>query len=289
MTAQELQKKIRTALLSFLPEPEVGSTEIWLLESIAGLSRLELITNPAIDWSEAREARLSAVLRRLAQQEPLQYILEEAWFYGRRFKVAPGVLIPRPETEELVYWALEVLTPGAQVLDVGTGSGCIPITLQLEEPSLQVTSLDVSLDALQIAGTNANTLQATVAFMHADILTTNQSFAKLDLIISNPPYVRELERKEMQANVLEFEPDLALFVPNEDPLQFYRAIAKQGLHWLKPGGSILFEINEALGNETAELLSALGYEHPELRQDLQGKDRMLKGQIPLQKTTSPAD
>ena len=233
-------------------------------------------------------------MQRLEKGEPVQYIIGVADFFGRQFHVAPGVLIPRPETEELCRWILASDKHGltrtvreishqsdANILDIGTGSGCIAITLALELPDAQVTAWDISDDALRIAAGNAKSLGANVTFKHRDVLdsslfTLHSSLPKWDLIVSNPPYICEKEKSPMECNVLDHEPHLALFVPDDDPLLFYRAIAQYAADALKAQGSLFFEINPLYADDLARMLRMMSYNDILIHQDQFGKPRFLK-------------
>ena len=195
---------------------------------------------------------------------------------GFEFKVNKNVLIPRPETEELVLWILEDFKENAQCLDLGTGSGCIPVSLAQLLPEAQVSSCDVSAEALRIAAMNIKRYGDKATLFCADILKEELPECQVDVLVSNPPYITESERTDMEANVLDWEPELALFVPDSDPLRFYRRIAWKGLDWLSEGGALYFEINRAYGAETVRMLEELGYRQIELRKDLSGNDRMIK-------------
>lgn len=220
--------------------------------------------------------KFSAVVRRLKQGEPIQYILGETEFCGLRFYLDSSTLIPRPETAELVRWVETGLIPGQSLLDIGTGSGCIAVTLARNHPDLKVTGLDISAPALRTAGRNAQRHRTTVAFRQADILKyENYPWESYDVLVSNPPYIRESEKKDMAVQVAEHEPRQALFVPDNDPLLFYRRIAGFGQSHLHPDGRLYLEINEALGQETIQLLREHRYQEIELRQDFYGKDRMI--------------
>lgn len=251
----------------------------WVLEHALGVGRFELLQRRREEASEELEAQVHQYLEQLLRQEPLQYVLGEASFYGREFGVTPAVLIPRPETEELVQRVIRTYQdqPQVRLLDIGTGSGCIPITLVAELPGAQVWGLDVSLEALAIAKENAQKLGQPVAWLHQDILREVPAVASqsLDAVISNPPYVLEEEKDLMRQNVLAFEPHLALFVPNEDPLLFYRRIAGVAQQLLKPGGRLFFEINERFAQATIDMLQQAGYQQVEAHQDLRGKERMV--------------
>lgn len=234
--------------------------------------------------SDEDKNRLDEDLKRLLQGEPVQYVVGQADFYGRSFRVGPAVLIPRPETEELVEWAVELLRhpPLSRVLDIGTGSGCIPITLKLELPHIRVSGTDISPDALELARLNARRYDVGVDFILHDILQPDPQLpdAVYDLIISNPPYIPRAERELMPEHVLRYEPHLALFVEDADPLLFYQQITRAAASHLAPGGALLFECNEYNARRVSHLLAAQGFQEVTLRQDLQGKDRMVLGRRP---------
>ncbi|WP_285058296.1 peptide chain release factor N(5)-glutamine methyltransferase [Pedobacter ginsengisoli] len=221
----------------------------------------------------------NGILAELKTGKPVQYVLGETLFYGLSFKVNPAVLIPRPETEELVEWVLESVAAeamsGLQILDVGTGSGCIAVVLKKHLDTAGVFALDVSKDSLSMASDNAIINEVVINFIEADIreYSGRETF---DVIVSNPPYITMNEKREMHENVLAHEPHLALFVSNEDPLVFYKAIADFALLNLKPDGFLFFEINEHLGKETVQMLKDKSFFNIELRRDMQGKDRMIK-------------
>lgn len=219
---------------------------------------------------------INEILEELKIGRPIQHILGEAHFYGLVFKVSENVLIPRPETEELIYWIIEDYSHISEVkiLDIGSGTGCIPILLNKYIQHSEVYSIDVSPEAIAIAKENAEQLNAVVDFQLEDIFSF-ESVRKFDVIVSNPPYIRELEKREMHMNVLEHEPHLALFVSDEDPLVFYSAIANLAKTNLSENGKLFFEINSYLGAEMIEMLKAKGFKNIELRKDMQGNDRML--------------
>lgn len=222
--------------------------------------------------------RLEGLIKRLLTHEPVQYVLGYAYFYKYRFKVNAHTLIPRPETEELVLLALDELrqmTSPVSVIDIGTGSGCIAVSLKKEMPSLQMYALDVSPQALAVAQGNALNLKADIQFIEADFTSPDSfdSLPEVKLIVSNPPYIAASESQTMFPNVLKYEPHLALFVPDTDPLLFYRQLAAYGQ---KHKATILVEINERLGKETAEVFTHAGYTNVSLHKDLQGKERMIK-------------
>lgn len=273
MNTRALYQQYTNQLSTIYSKLEAGELTSWLFEHFLGLKRMDVLKNSLID--EVPQAMQKA-MEELMQQKPIQYILGEAPFYGRTFQVNPTVLIPRNETEELVHMIIKenkFATPS--ILDIGTGSGCIPISLALEIPGSHVSALDISEEALAVAQSNAAKLLATVDFYRVDILNEAIPVDNLDIIVSNPPYVKHSEKALMHPNVLEHEPHLALFVYDEDPLLFYRVIAEKAKNALKSGGKLYFEINEALGQETANLLQTQGYQQVQIHQDLNGKNRMV--------------
>ena len=229
--------------------------------------------------SSVPQDELEQIAIRLERQEPVQYILGQADFYGRTFVVNEHVLIPRPETEELCQWILT--TDATNILDIGTGSGCIAITLAAEMPEAEVTAWDISEEALKVAKENAKRTNVHVKFEQVDALhltsdICHQTSDAFDLIVSNPPYICNKERETMEANVLEHEPHTALFVPNDDPLLFYRAIAQYGQTALKEGGWLYFEINPLYAEPIREMLSKMSYHDIEIKEDQYGKQRMIR-------------
>ena len=249
----------------------------WLMEAILDLNRNKLLVNDPIMLDKKAWQVFKNALMRLQKNEPIQYILQEAYFFGRRFKVKPGVLVPRPETEELVHWISQNLVKDATIIDIGTGSGCIPVTLKLEKPDWQVHAMDISKIAIDVAKENAEVLHSDITFHQTDILKMPDLGLQFDIIVSNPPYVRNSEKGQMHKNVVQYEPELALFVSDDDPLIFYQTIAKWATRHLKKGGQLYFEINEAFGMEVRQILLGQGFQDVELRRDLQYKDRMIKG------------
>lgn len=236
----------------------------------------DYVLDEPLDLNEEQGGRMEEILTRLLRYEPIQYIEGKARFLGRDFHVEPGVLIPRPETEELVERMLKEVPAKARIADIGTGSGCIAVTLALEVPGAQVQAWDISEAALQVAKQNAQALQANVDFIQRDVLVWEpEEREALDIIVSNPPYVTEAERDEMEPNVLLYEPEGALFVPNNDPLRFYRRIGQLGRDLLVPGGKLYFEINRAHGEETCALLRRQGYTDVHTDKDLSGNDRFV--------------
>ena len=241
-----------------------------------GFDPLDIYLGKDMILSECKERELENIIFRLQKNEPIQYIRGFAEFGGRKFKVAPGVLIPRPETAELVDWVVNE-NPGAHhLLDIGTGSGCIAISLDKKLPDVDVEAWDISEEALAIARKNNEDLEAGVRFLQRDVLSDDwEKVPSFDVIVSNPPYVTETEKNEMDANVLDWEPGLALFVPDEDPLRFYNRIACLGSDLLLPGGKLYFEINQAYGRETAHILEMNQYCDVRVIKDIFGKDRIV--------------
>ncbi len=278
---QAVIQYIEKELQGLFPKTEIQGFVRIIAEHVCGINYTQFVLrkNEKIPDSERKE--IESIVQRLKSFEPLQYILGETEFYGLKLNVNPSVLIPRPETEELVQWILSYeknKTP--KIIDIGTGSGCIALALKSEIPDSQVFAVDVSEKALETAAENAAKYQLKVEFIHADILHWRSGiWEKYEVIVSNPPYVRELEKARMHSNVLEFEPASALFVSDSDPLIFYREIAKFALQNLKTGGSLYFEINEYLGAEMTGLLSDLGFRNIQIKIDLQGKNRMLRCEI----------
>ena len=255
----------------------------WVLEARFGLSLADVLCGKDKQLSADDQTLLEEIAQRLERAEPVQYVLGWADFCGRRFCVEPGVLIPRPETEELCRWIVaDCADSRPRLLDVGTGSGCIAATLALELPGSRVTAWDVSPDALRQAAANARRLGAGVDFERRDALTTigAADADRWDLIVSNPPYVCEREAADMDANVLDYEPRLALFVPDDDPLRFYRAIADYALAALRRGGSLYFEINPLYAADVDQSLSDRGFCRIEARADMAGKTRFYKAVRP---------
>lgn len=273
---QSAKKEIRQALAGYYSSEEINVFARYLLEKIVGVSSVGLLA----DWNRTLTAEQQEQFRQMTERlkayEPIQYILGECYFSGLVFHVRPGVLIPRPETEELVLRiAEEWKGKEARLLDIGTGSGCIAIALADRLPQCKVSAWDISTDALDIARENAVLNNLSIDFQQKNILEEplGESF---DVIVSNPPYVLEGEKEVMEPNVLRYEPAVALFVPDADPLLFYRRIATLALQALTPEGTLYFEINQAYGKETKELLQTIGFSQVELVQDCFGKDRIIK-------------
>jgi len=279
MTITEFQKNAILKIEPLYGMAEARAIILNLIEGLLGYSSTKISLYRENDLSQEEHKKLLTALGRLLQNEPVQYITGIAHFWDLELHVTPDVLIPRQETEELVDWILkENRHTGLSILDIGTGSGCIALGLAIEKKNARVSAIDYSEATLKIAKRNASLNQAKIEFHQQDILQAPKSdFSQLDIIVSNPPYIRDLEKKHMMPHVLEHEPDKALFVPDDDPLLFYRTIGKLGQHWLRKGGKLYFEINEDFGNEVVALLKELKYEDVVLRQDLNGKDRMVRG------------
>lgn len=264
-------------------EPLYGNGEAraitdYVLDVCFGLSKADILCGAVEEMTAEKTAELNKIFGRLTEGEPVQYVLGRAEFSGRWFNVRPGVLIPRPETEELCAWitADSKASASPKVLDIGTGSGCIAITLQLDMPESKVTAWDISADALDVARENAQQLGANVNFVKLDALNAKPE-GEWDVIVSNPPYICEKEKKDMAVNVLEHEPHTALFVPDADPLLFYRAITRLAVQTLSKGGRLYFEINPIYADDTCRMMQAEGMTAVELRSDMFGKQRMAKG------------
>lgn len=271
-------------------QDEIHSIVYAILENILGLSRTDIQSEKLIDASKI-EAKLVDVVKRVNQHEPIQYILGQAYFFGRKFIVNSSVLIPRPETEELVSLIISEMknrldgskgnNSKIKILDIGTGSGCIPVSLALEIADTDVFAVDISEDALHIAEQNANRLNANVQFSKLDILNDEIPFQNLDVVVSNPPYIARSEKKDMHNNVLDYEPHLALFVEEEDPLIFYNAIASKSKKVLTLGGLLAVEVNERFGKEVANIFKQNDFQKIEIIKDLSGKHRIVKGILSL--------
>ena len=299
-------KNYRTQFIQELsPIYDAGEAESFfylILEEKNQLKRIDLALNPDLTFSDEEIQFWNSILEQLKLEIPVQYLLGKTSFYGLDFEVNENVLIPRPETEELVEWIIQstkvevgstkleagsgklgVGSPKVKILDIGTGSGCIAVSLAKNIPNAQVFAIDVSGKALATAQKNANSNEVNVAFIERNILEVvtlsaveglEQSF---DIIVSNPPYVRELEKQEIKKNVLDNEPHLALFVEDNDALVFYRKIAELAQKNLSPNGQLFFEINQYLGKEMVELLEKMNFKNIELRKDIYGNDRMMRG------------
>lgn len=265
---------IRSALQECYPPREAANLSRIVCCEMLGQSHIDYYLGKDMILSPKDEKELESILSRLCNFEPIQYVQGTARFLGRTFRVASGVLIPRPETEELVERMLEEVAPASRILDIGTGSGCIAVTLSKELPEAEVTAWDISGEALAIAGDNNRLLQTSVQFVQRDVLTYQPAEDEyFDVIVSNPPYVTETEKKDMEPNVLNWEPSRALFVPDSDPLRFYRRIGELGRSMLTAGGRLYFEINRAFGEAVASMLRKQGYTNVRIRKDISGNDR----------------
>lgn len=316
MTLKELESQFLSELINLYPKEEIQSFFRLLVAHHLGFSKIDITLKPDFALKKSDLDFFLNALHELKQEKPIQYILGETEFYGLPFKVTPDVLIPRPETEELINWILdevgsqeknfksqipnsktlglkpqssnlkpEAQNPKLSILDIGTGSGCIAIVLAKHLPNANVYALDISEKALTVAKQNAELNQVTINFVQQDITASNVILSlskylhnneKFDIIVSNPPYVRDLEKGEIKKNVLANEPHLALFVEDENPLLFYDKIADLAKQQLNPNGMLFFEINQYLGKETRVLLEQKNYKNIQLRKDLFGNDRMLK-------------
>ncbi len=283
MTVGEAYTELSTDLRAIYEPREAQNIANLVIEHITGFANSNRILHKPDILTNQQEVTFQQIKSELLTGKPLQYALHETYFYGMKFYVDESVLIPRPETEELVEWILSdvqstMYNVQCEIMDVGTGSGCIPIAIKKGLPKAAVSALDVSEKALAVAKKNAAGQNTEVLFFKADILDeeTWKALPLLDYIISNPPYIVQSEAVFMNDNVLKYEPHLALFVEDKNPLQFYNAISSFGLTHLTNGGKLFFEINEAFGKEVVALLSEKGYRNIELRKDLQGKDRMVK-------------
>lgn len=280
MLLREFRNDFRESLSGIYNSHEVDSFFYLILKNFHQMSRVDLALNPDFDITDIEVGKWKTIIAQLQLQKPIQYILGETEFFGLPFTVTSSVLIPRPETEELVDWILKNnldTSEKLQILDIGTGSGCIPISLAKNLENAKLSAIDVSTEALKIAAINAHRNSVEINFIEKDILKTNDLDKTYNIIVSNPPYVRELEKQEMQKNVLEYEPHLALFVEDEDALIFYLKITQLASKSLSEGGQLYFEINQYLGNRMLDLLNEYNFRDIELRKDIYGNDRMIFG------------
>lgn len=280
MTLQNATQQLISRLSAIYEESEANNIADLVMEKLTGQNRMNRKLQQEELLSAKQRQQLKRYTEELVDHRPVQYVLEEAWFAGMKFRVNEHVLIPRPETEELVEWVVndhQLWTPDHRgFLDIGTGSGCISITLKKKFPEADILACDVSGKALEVAISNARTNEADVQFIQCDILNKEHwdLLPEIDVIVSNPPYIPLKDRATMRENVLNYEPVLALFVPNEDPLLFYKAIAELAI--AKKTATVYFEIHEEQGDVVVELLKAKGFKQVELKKDMQGKDRMVK-------------
>jgi release factor glutamine methyltransferase len=276
--SKAILKDLRNQITLQESASEIESIAFHILEHILHISRADIVAEKSIAVTDPIQSKLNHIIQRINSNEPLQYIFSEAWFYGRAFYVDSSVLIPRPETELLVEEVVTMsnpYTPGT-IIDIGTGSGCIAVTLAKELPAKKVVAIDVSTEALKVAQRNAHTLNAEVEFFQHNILDKKLGFKNVELIISNPPYIAVVEKHQMKQNVLDYEPHLALFVPDADPLVFYKEIASQGMTLLSDNGKVVVEINERFGDAVCTLFKKAGFTTTEIVKDFQQKDRIVK-------------
>ena len=283
MTIHESIDRLAKQLERIYDPGEAVSIATWVIEYVTGFDKSLIAQSNSILISSNHEEKIHAITSRLLNNEPVQYVLEEAWFYGMKFFVNKNVLIPRPETEELVDLVIKENKEQSRplkVLDIGTGSGCIPIVLANKLRDVEIWSADISLEALEVAKQNAANKKVTIHFIQMDFLNRSKwnELPDFDIIVSNPPYVTNKEKSTMQKNVMEYEPSIALFVPDDDPLIFYKAIAEFSSNHLKSLGKIYCELNESPGLETLDLFKNFKYQG-EIMKDLQGKPRFLKVSI----------
>ena len=283
MILKEFKLFFNEALSAIYPKTEIDSFFFILIEEKLKLQRIDTVLKPDFLITNKNLTDLKNIVKRLQKEEPVQYILGNTEFYGLPFLVNKNTLIPRTETEDLVAWVLDEIKVLANnkitepsILDIGTGTGCIPISLAKNLTSLNISAIDISPEALLIAQQNAILNKVTIEFIELDILNTESLPQEYDVIISNPPYVRELEKEEIKNNVLENEPHLALFVEDENPLIFYNKIADLAKQQLSKNGMLFFEINQYLGKETVNMLVKKGFKNIQLKKDLFGNDRMIK-------------
>ena len=276
---QSVRHQIEKELSDFYPQGELKVLVRMLLQQVAGWSLVDMLTHNDLTLTAAQQMQIADAVDRLKRYEPIQYILGAAEFDGMRLVVDARALIPRPETAELVLLLAETLSPDASVLDIGTGSGCIAVALARRLPQAQVSAYDVSPDALALAAENARNQGVKIDFRQVDILHDAPADAPVfDAIVSNPPYVTDSERASMEANVLDYEPALALFVPDDDPLLFYRAIADFAWTHLSIGGRLFFEINHRFGAEIVMMLRDKGFANCAVQHDAFGKERFVVAQ-----------
>lgn len=287
MDLQDALQYLKRSLTGVYETRETATISDWVLEKITGLPKIDRIVKMDLELTPAQETELIKYTAELVAHRPVQYVLEEAYFQGLKFYVNESVLIPRPETEELVEWiladfrALQAASREISVLDIGTGSGCIAVSLKAKNSFLQISACDVSSTALAIAKKNADNNKAAIQLFNCDIL--NQSswneLPVFDLIVSNPPYIPERDKQSMDKNVLNYEPHIALFTSDDDPNIFYRTIALFGKTHLKAGGKLYFEIHMEGAPAVNEILQVFGYTEIEIRNDFFGKQRMVSARV----------
>ncbi|MEZ7496026.1 peptide chain release factor N(5)-glutamine methyltransferase [Leeuwenhoekiella aequorea] len=280
MKLKLFKEQFYNKLESKFPQSEIATFFKILIDSYLSIKPVDLVLNPDLELSVEQLKLMKTAEERLHTNEPIQYIIGETEFYGYPFEVTDAVLIPRPETEELVEWITkdlqEQIFTNLSILDIGTGSGCIAISLAKNLPNAKISAIDISEKAIELAQRNAEKNAVSVNFLERDILNTSVLPHKYTVIVSNPPYVRNLEKAEILSNVLDHEPGLALFVDDSDPLIFYRKISELAYSFLEEEGILYFEINQYLGEETINLIKNIGFTTVELRDDFAGKPRMIK-------------
>ena len=294
MTLKELRLLFTNSLLDIYPKTEIDTFFFLLIEEKLNLQRIDTVLKPDFLIGNNILTEFKKIIKRLQKEEPIQYILGKTEFYGLPLLVDKNTLIPRPETEELVEWAIKEIQEkrikskdviskdnekSLSILDIGTGTGCIPISLAKNLENVTISAIDISKEALKIAKQNAALNNVEIDFIEIDILNTDKLNQQYDIIISNPPYVRELEKVEINNNVLENEPHLALFVDDENPLIFYKKITDLAKQHLTKKGILFFEINQYLGKETVEMLEKKGFQNIQLKKDHFGNDRMIKASL----------
>lgn len=280
-TALSVFREIYDQIFNHYDPEESRAITFWIMEEKLNISKEDVLAQKSFSPDQKQRFMISKVIERLKANEPIQHILGYAWFYGRKFRVNHHVLIPRQETEELVHWILSVIEKkvGVKVLDIGTGSGIIPITLKLENQAVKSEGWDISTQAINVARQNADLLSADIKLGKVDILHTKKISANYDIIVSNPPYIMRSEMKIMDKIVTDHDPEIALLVEDSDPLIFYQKIMGLAHYSLNKGGSLFFEINERFGQQICDLLTNKGYKKVELRKDLNGKERMIRAQL----------
>src|SRR4051812_13127048 len=278
MTIQQSYKQLLFQLYQTYDDRQAANIADIVIENITGFKKSDRIINKQFPLNEKQLQLLNDYTTELLKHKPLQYVLHEAWFTGTKLYIDENVLIPRPETEELAEWIVKEVAsyglPVTSLIDIGTGSGCIPIALKKKLTSVEVHAVDISDSALNVAKRNAADQQTEINFHQLDILdkTLWEQLPTFDIIVSNPPYVKQSEASSIQKNVLKYEPHIALFVEDEDALKFYKAIAEFGLAHLNKNGKLFFEINEMMGKQVCELLTQYGYSNIQLKKDLQEKE-----------------
>jgi release factor glutamine methyltransferase len=281
MTLAEIKIETKQLLSKKIDAIELNSLLGMLIEEVTGWNRVQQVVEINTPLTEIQINKFTAYTQALLNDKPIQYILGKAWFMGLEYKVNEHVLIPRPETEELVEWVVDyvhIIAKPLQLLDIGTGSGCIAISLKKVLPECSVTAMDISIDALELAKKNATNLDATIEWIEQDIIHETTLAHSFDVIVSNPPYIPVREKINMEAKVKNYEPLIALFVPNEDPLVFYKAIAQVAKKYLAPKGQLFFEIHYDQGKAILQLLDEMHF-HAEIRRDSFGKNRMIRASL----------